>query len=446
MTKDMTHGSPIHLILKFTIPLIFGNLFQQFYSMVDTIIVGRFLGKEALAAVGSTGSLNFLIIGFCLGLCSGFAIPVSQQFGAKNFDSLRRFVGNIIWLTAGASVFFTVVTVLLCRPMLEWMNTPFDIIDQAYLYIVIIFAGIPAIFLYNIQAALLRALGDSRTPVIFLVIASFLNIGFDLLLVLVIPLGVAGASVATVLAQLLSGIACFIFIVKKFPMLHISRHDLKFSREHAAGLCSVGIPMGLQSSITAVGSILLQTSVNSLGSTIVASVTAASRLYMFFACAFDAMGIAMSTYGGQNIGARKIDRLSPGLRAGMIIGSAYSIIALIIVFFFGKPLVTLFVDSSEVEIIENAYQFMLICASFFIPLAGVNIFRLLIQGMGYSKMAIFAGVCEMFARGLTGLFLVPAFGFIAACFASPIAWVMADLFLVPAYFYIMRNLKKWGTM
>lgn len=204
--------------------------------------------------------------------------------------------------------------------------------------------------------------------------------------------------------------------------------------------------MGLQSSITAVGSILLQTSVNSLGSTIVASVTAASRLYMFFACAFDAMGIAMSTYGGQNIGARKIDRLSPGLRAGMIIGSAYSIIALIIVFFFGKPLVTLFVDSSEVEIIENAYQFMLICASFFIPLAGVNIFRLLIQGMGYSKMAIFAGVCEMFARGLTGLFLVPAFGFIAACFASPIAWVMADLFLVPAYFYIMRNLKKWGTM
>lgn len=445
MTKDMTNGSPFKLILRFTVPLIFGNLFQQFYSMVDTIIVGRFLGKEALAAVGSTGSLNFLIIGFCLGLCSGFSIPVSQQFGAKNFDALRRYVGNIVWLTIGASVVFTVLTVALCRPMLEWMNTPSDIIDGAYWYIVVIFAGIPAIFLYNIQAALLRALGDSRTPVIFLVIASFLNIGFDLLLVLVIPMGVTGAAVATVLAQLLSGAACFIFIVKKFPLLHISRHDLKFEKDYAMGLCSVGVPMGLQSSITAIGSILLQVSVNGLGSLAVASVTAANRLNTFFSCAFDAMGISMSTYGGQNIGARKVDRLSPGLRAGMIIGSIYSILSLGVLYFFGKPLLTLFVDGGEVQIINDAYQFMMTCCCFFIPLAAVNVFRLMIQGMGYSKMAIFAGVCEMVARGLTGLFLVPAFGYTAACFASPIAWVMADMFLIPAYFYIHHHLKKWGT-
>lgn len=446
MTKDMTHGSPFGLILRFTVPLMFGNLFQQFYSMVDTIIVGKFLGKEALAAVGSTGSINFLIIGFCLGLCSGFAIPVSQQFGAKNFEALHRYVGNIVWLTVGASVVFTVLTVVLCRPMLEWMNTPSDIIEEAYWYIVVIFAGIPAIFLYNIQAALLRALGDSRTPVIFLVIASFLNIGFDLLLVLVIPMGVAGAAVATVLAQILSGIACFLFIVKKFPMLHISRHDLKFDKGYAMGLCSVGVPMGLQSSITAIGSILLQTSVNGLGSLVVASVTAANRLYSFFACAFDAMGISMSTYGGQNIGARKIERLSPGLRTGMIIGSVYSIVALVVLYFFGKPLITLFVDAAETQIIDSGYEFMMISAVFFIPLAAVNVFRLLIQGMGYSKMAVFAGVCEMVARGLTGLFLVPAFGFIAACFASPIAWIMADMFLIPAYFYISHHLKKWGTV
>lgn len=251
---------------------------------------------------------------------------------------------------------------------------------------------------------------------------------------------------ATVLAQLISGIACFVFIVKKFPALHISRHDMQFSKEYAMGLCSVGIPMGLQSSITAIGSIILQVSVNGLGSLAVASVTAASRLYSFFACAFDAMGIAMSTYGGQNIGARKIERLAPGLRAGMIIGSVYSILSLGVLYFFGKPLLTLFVDGSEVEIINNAYQFMMICAAFFIPLAAVNIFRLLIQGMGYSKMAIFAGVCEMVARGLTGLFLVPAFGFVAACFASPIAWVMADMFLIPAFFYIYHHLKKWGTV
>ena len=445
MTKDMTSGSPTRLILRFTIPLIFGNLFQQFYSMVDTIIVGRFLGSQSLAAVGSTGSLNFLILGFCLGLCSGFAIPVSQQFGAKDMASMRRYVGNTIWLSAGASVIFTVLTVLLCRPMLQWMNTPADIIDEAYLYIVVIFAGIPTTFLYNVQAALLRALGDSRTPVIFLVIASFLNIGLDLLLILVIPMGVMGAAVATVFSQLLSGIACFLFIVKKFPTLHVSWDDMRPRREYMSKLCGVGVPMGLQSSITAIGSILLQTSVNALGSMIVAAVTAANRLYSFFSCAFDAMAIAMSTYGGQNMGARKFERLTPGLRSGMIIGTVYSALALVIMFLFGRPLITLFVDGSETQIIDNAYLFMIINAACFVALAAVNIFRLLIQGMGYSKMAICAGVMEMFARGIAGLVLVPVFGYIAACFASPFAWVMADVFLVPAYFFIIRHVRQWGV-
>ena len=445
MTKDMTSGSPTRLILRFTIPLIFGNLFQQFYSMVDTIIVGRFLGSQSLAAVGSTGSLNFLILGFCLGLCSGFAIPVSQQFGAKDMASMRRYVGNTIWLSAGASVIFTVLTVLLCRPMLQWMNTPADIIDEAYLYIVVIFAGIPTTFLYNVQAALLRALGDSRTPVIFLVIASFLNIGLDLLLILVIPMGVMGAAVATVFSQLLSGIACFLFIVKKFPTLHVSWDDMRPRREYMSKLCGVGVPMGLQSSITAIGSILLQTSVNALGSMIVAAVTAANRLYSFFACAFDAMAIAMSTYGGQNMGARKFERLTPGLRSGMIIGTVYSALALVIMFLFGRPLITLFVDGSETQIIDNAYLFMIINAACFVALAAVNIFRLLIQGMGYSKMAICAGVMEMFARGIAGLVLVPVFGYIAACFANPFAWVMADVFLVPAYFFIIRHVRQWGV-
>ena len=445
MTKDMTSGSPARLILRFTIPLIFGNLFQQFYSMVDTIIVGRFLGKESLAAVGSTGSINFLIIGFCLGLCSGFAIPVSQQFGAKNFAEMKKYIGNTIWLTIWSSVLFTVATVLLCRPMLEWMNTPSDIIEEAYWYIVVIFAGIPAIFLYNVQAALLRALGDSRTPVIFLVIASFLNIALDLLLILVLPMGVAGAAVATVLSQLLSGVACFVFIVKKFPALHISRQDLHIDTGYLTRLCSIGIPMGLQFSITAIGSIILQTSVNALGSGIVAAVTAAGRLYSLFACAFDALGVAMSTYGGQNIGARKVERLSPGLRAAMIIGSIYSVFSLLVIWLLGKPLLTLFVEATEVEIINNAYLFMMINVAFFIPLAGVNIFRLMIQGMGYSKMAVFAGVSEMIARGVVGAWLVPALGYIAACFASPIAWIMADLFLIPAYYAIVHHLKKWGT-
>ena len=444
MTKDMTVGSPMKLVFHFAIPLMFGNLFQQFYSMVDTIIVGRFLGTNALAAVGSTGSINFLILGFCLGTCAGFTIPVAQSFGSKDIKDLKHYVGNIVWLAAGFSLLFTVATVVLCRPILQWMNTPADIIDDAYHYIVVIFLGIPTIVLYNVLASLLRALGDSRTPVVFLVLASLLNIGLDLFLIVVIPMGVAGAAWATVISQGISGLCCLLFIWKKFPLLHISRDDLTPRKSYIKRLLSMGVPMGLQSSITAIGSILLQTSVNGLGSVVVAAITAASKLYQLFGCVFDALGVAMSTYGGQNIGARRGDRIFPGLRAGMIIGSVYSILALVVILLFGRPLVQLFVDGSETVIIDQAYQFMVIQVAFFIPLAGVNVIRLLIQGMGYSKLAVFAGVFEMIARGSFGLFLVPVFGFNMACFASPAAWILADGFLIPAYLKVMRHVKEFG--
>ena len=444
MTKDMTTGSPMKLVLSFAIPLMFGNLFQQFYSMVDTIIVGRFLGTGPLAAVGSTGSINFLILGFCTGICAGFTIPVSQSYGAKDFQDLKRFVGNILWLASGFTLVITVLTVALCRPILQWMDTPADILDDAYSYIVVIFLGIPTIVLYNVLASLLRALGDSRTPVIFLVVASLLNIALDLFLIVVIPMGVAGAAWATVISQGISGLACLVFIWKKFPLLHISRDDLVFRKDYARRLLGMGIPMGLQSSITAIGSILLQPSVNGLGSVVVASITAANKLYQLFSCVFDALGVAMSTYGGQNIGARRGDRIFAGLRAGMIIGSVYSLFSLVVVVFFGKPMTLLFVDASETVIIDQAYQFMVIQVAFFIPLTAVNVIRLLIQGMGYSKLAVFAGVFEMIARGGFGLFLVPVFGFNMACFASPAAWILADCFLIPAYRKVMRHVRQYG--
>ena len=445
MTKDMTVGSPMRLVVSFAIPLMFGNLFQQFYSMVDTVIVGRFLGTGPLAAVGSTGSVNFLILGFCLGVCAGFAIPVSQSFGSKDERELKRYVGNIVWLAAVFSVLFAVVTVALCRPILEWMDTPADIIDDAYNYIVVIFLGIPVTVLYNTLASLLRALGDSRTPVVFLVMASVLNIGLDLFLILVIPMGVAGAAWATVISQALSGVACLVFIWKRFPLLHLSRDDLRPRLDHMARLLGMGLPMGLQLSITAIGSILLQTSVNGLGSVVVASVTASNKLQMLFACVFDALGVSMSTYAGQNIGAKKPDRLGPGVRSGMVIGSVYSLLALAVVLLFGRTMMLLFVDASETEIIRQAYQFLVIQAAFFIPLAGVNVFRLFIQGMGYSKVAMFAGCFEMVARGVFGLFLVPKFGFLLACFASPCAWILADAFLVPNFFKVLRHAKRFET-
>lgn len=443
-TKDMTLGSPMKLIITFAVPLMFGNIFQQFYSMVDTIIVGKFLGKEALAGVGSTGALNFLIVGFCLGICSGFAIPVAQRFGSKNFKELKILVGNIIWLSVIFSAVFAILTGIFCRQMLMLTNTPTDILDYSYNYFVVILFGIPALVLYNVLSSLLRALGDSKTPVIFLVLASIINIVLDIVLVVYIPMGVAGAGVATVISQAISGMACLIYIIKKFPILHITKDDLKPKKEYMIELCSNGVPMGLQYSITAIGSVILQTSVNSLGTIAVASVTAASRLSMFFMCAFDAIAVAMSTYAGQNIGARKYDRLSKGVISGMVCGTVYSILALIVVLISGKILLTLFVDSKEVQIINDAYIFLLTNISFFVFLAGVNVFRLFIQGMGYGKIAIFSGVFEMIARTFIGFVIVPNFGFYSACFGNPLAWITADLFLVPMTFYLIKQVKTWG--
>lgn len=442
MTKDMTQGSPMKLILGFSVPLLFGFLFQQFYSVVDTVIVGRFLGMNALAGVGSTGSVNFLIIGFCMGVCNGFAIPLSHKFGAKDYSGLRQFVANGVWLSAGFSVVMTVSTCLLCRWMLRVMNTPEEISGYAYTYIFIIFAGIPATFLYNMLSGIIRAMGDSKTPLVFLTLSSFLNIALDLLCIITLKMGVAGAAVATVVSQGISGTLCLIYMIRKFPLLRMQKEEWRINPSHMKILCGMGIPMGLQYSITAIGSVIVQTAVNSLGAMAVASVTAASKVGLFFCCPYDALGSTMATYGGQNVGAKKLERLGQGLKACSVLGIVYSVAAFFILFLFGDKLAALFVDVPDPELLANAKLFLTINGAFYIPLAFVNIVRFLIQGMGFSTFAILAGVCEMVARSLAGIFLVPEFGFIGVCFASPLAWIMADMFLFPAYVHVRRKLEK----
>lgn len=441
-TKDMTTGSPMKLILGFSVPLLFGFLFQQFYSVVDTVIVGRFLGVEALAGVGSTGSINFMIVGFCMGVCNGFAIPVAHKFGAKDYSGMRQFVANCAWLSLFFSVTMTVVVAVLCKNILQWMKTPEDIFQNAYSYILIIFIGIPATYLYNVLSGIIRSMGDSKTPLAFLTLSSVLNIGLDLLCILVFQMGVAGAAVATVVSQLISGISCLVYIIKKFEILHISREEWRINTSHMKVLCSMGIPMGLQYSITAIGSVVLQTAVNTLGSQAVAAVTAASKVSMFFCCAFDAMGSTMSTYGGQNVGGGKLERLNAGLKDCIILGSVYSIVSLVILYFFGARLASLFVDSAETELLANASRFLITNSLFYIPLALVNIIRYMIQGMGFSTFAILAGVFEMIARTLAGLVLVPLMGFAGVCLASPLAWIFADAFLIPAYIHVRHRLDK----
>lgn len=441
-TKKLTEGSPMKLILGFSIPMLAGLVFQQFYSLVDTIIVGQFLGVSALAAVGATGSINFLINGFCIGVCSGFAIPVAQRFGAESYDSMRKYVGNAITLALIIATVLTTIVYLACYGILSIMNTPHDIIDQSYAYIRIIFLGIPVTFLYNMTAGMMRSLGDAKTPTYFLLLASAINIGLDILTILVFGMGVEGPAMATVFSQLVAGGLCLFYMHRKFPILHLKKTDYFLGHHHVSVLLGTGIPFGLQYSITAIGSVILQTSVNGLGAVAVASMTAGSRVSMFVVCPFDALGGTMATFAGQNVGAKKLDRVKKGTWTAQLLGTIYAVFIFVVLFFFGKYLLLLFLSPEEVVIIAQARRMLLANAVTYTLLAAVNIFRFAIQGMGYSTLAIFAGVMEMIARSLVAFTMVPFFGFAGAIWANPVAWLFADIFLIPAFYYCLKKKAK----
>ena len=443
LTRDLTEGSPLKRIVLFALPMLFGVLFQQFYSFVDTAVVGRYLGAERLAAVGATGSVNFLVIGLCLGLCSGFSIPIAQAFGAKDEREMRRCVFHAVVLSGVLSVLFAVLSTVFCKPLLRLMNTPEEIIDASANYISIIFAAIPCCVLYNMASGILRSLGDSRTPVVFLVMASLVNIVLDLLLIIVCGMDVAGAAVATAASQLLAGIGCVIVMIRRFPVLHLNREDRQFDFRLARKMLGIGLPMGLQFSITAIGSVMVQWSVNGLGVNAVAAVSGGVKISMFFACVFDALASTMATYAGQNMGARKLDRIHQGLRCASVLGIIYCALAFGVVALFARPLLSLFIDADAApEVMSMSIRYLTINAAFYIPLLFVNIVRLSIQGMGYTRVAMLAGLFEMIARTVVALFVVPSAGFTGACFANPAAWVMADLFLIPCYFQIMRVVRQ----
>jgi len=438
--RDMTEGTPMKLIIQFAVPLLFGYLFQQFYSLVDTVIVGRFLGVSALASVGATGSINFLIIGFCMGVCNGFAIPVAQCFGARDEKALRKYVTNSAWLSGIFAVIMTVIVTLLCRTILVWMKTPEDILEGAYQYIIIIFIGIPVTYLYNMLSGIIRSLGDSKTPVLFLVLSSVLNIILDLFCIIRLNMGVSGAAVATVISQGVSGVLCFFYMKKKFSILSMEKEDWKIDVHYMKNLINMGVPMGLQYSVTAIGSVILQSAVNTLGSLAVAAVTAGSKIGAFFCCPFDALGSTMATYGGQNVGAGKLERIGKGARSCVILGTVYAVLAFLFLFIFGKNLAVLFIEPDQLEILDRVHLYLLLNSGFYIPLALVNIIRFLIQGMGFSRFAIFSGLFEMIARTLVAYLFVPVWGFQGACLANAVAWLFADLFLIPAYFYCKKRL------
>lgn len=433
MTKDLTTGSPLKLILAFSIPTLFGNLFQQFYNMVDSIIVGQYIGKNALAAVGSTGCLNFLVIGFVIGICSGFNILVSQTFGAGDEKNMRCYIANGGYLCVFFTIVLTALTMLFTKPLLRAMNTPEEILEDAYSYIVVIFAGIAAIMVYNYLSCILRALGDSKTPLYFLILASIVNVILDLLFILYFHTGVKGAGYATVIAQGLSGILCLLYIWRRYPILRFQKGELSFDLRKCLKLIYIGVPMALQFSITAIGSVILQIAVNKLGATSVAAVTAANRLQIMFTQPMETLGITMATFCGQNLGAGKKERIQQGVKTSTIITVIYSLLLCAVMLIFAPRLSLLFVNAKETAVLAQSALFLRINSLFYVTLGILFIYRNSLQGMGYSISPMFAGLLELIGRSVVAICFVGTFHFYAICMASPVAWILADILLITLY-------------
>lgn len=440
MTNDLTRGSPAKQILFFTIPLLIGNLFQQFYSMADTMIVGRTIGVEALAAVGATGSISFLIIGFSQGLTSGFAVITAQRFGAGDMDGVRKSVTSGILLGAGITVILTAVSVPLARPVLELMQTPEDILDDAHAYIAVIFAGIGASVMFNLLSNIIRALGDSRTPLLFLAAACVLNIGLDFVLILWCSMGVAGAAVATVFSQLVSGGLCLLYMFRRFPVLRLQRRDWIPERRMLLNESRVGLPMGFQMSIIAIGAMILQIALNRLGSTAIAGFIAAQKIDQLANQPMMSFGITMATYAAQNYGAGNMRRIRAGVRRCILMSVGFSIVCGGALILAAKPMAGLFVGADQPEVLDYVQIYLLLNASLYFLLALLFIFRYTLQGLGKSLFPTIAGVAELLMRTLAALVLANIWGYAGVCLSNPIAWFGALIPLTTAYVLTIRRL------
>ena len=445
-TFDMTTGSPTKGIVRFALPLVLGYILQQMYLVADAAIVGQWVGVNALAAVGASSSVMFLVMGFCNGICAGFAIPVAQAFGGKRKGLMRAYVANALRLALLISVAITLVACLSCGAILRVLNTPSEIFHDAALFLLLQFLAIPLVMAYNLFACLIRALGNSRKPFHFLVVASLLNIVLDVVFIVVCGMGVVGAGVATCVAQAYAAWLCWRYIRSEMRILvpqgDERRHDTRLMRQ----LLGAGVPMGLQFSITGIGIIMLQSANNALGTSCVAAFTASMRVKYVFTCVFENIGVAMATFCGQNVGAGRYDRVAAGVRSAMLVALAYFVFTFAVIWPFADDMMLLFVRTDEggaaaMEIVEKAALFMRVACCFYPVLGLLTILRYSIQGMGYAHLSVFSGVMEMLARCGVSLWLVPAYGFLGVCYGDPVAWLSADLFLVPAYLWVFSRGK-----
>ena len=442
MTKSMTEGKPLPLILRFAVPLLIGNLLQQTYNIIDAAIVGRILGADALAGVGASSSVQFLVLGFCIGVCCGFGIPIAKSFGAKDYDKMRSDIFHGMVLSGIFAVVLTVLCALLCPQILHLLSTPEDIYKNAYQYLFIIFLGIPFNLLYNLMAGIFRSVGDSRTPFMFLAFSTVLNIGMDLFFIMVLGLGCAGAAAATVMAQAVSGVLCYIYMRKKMPVLRLKRQDCRLDGGTVKLMLAMGLPMGLQYSITAIGSMVMQSANNGLGSVYVSGFTAGMRIKQFAMCPFDALATGVSVFCSQNLGAGKIERIKTGIKQGTAIGIFYGAFAGIVLIFFGRTLSLLFISGENVAILDASAKYLRCMGYFYWSLGILNVCRMCTQGLGFSGRVVAAGGLEMVVRCVVSLCFVPLFGFTAICFADQTAWLSACAYIVPTCLHCIKLCEK----
>lgn len=438
----MTVGKPSKLIIQFMIPMFLGNVFQQFYNVADSIVAGQFLGVQALAAIGSTGSLMFFVTGWMNGMSSGFAILVSQWFGAKKYDRMRHYVAMSVYLSIILSVLMTVGFLAANEPILRMMNYSPDIMPDVTAYMGIIYAGLIVTAAYNALAAFLRALGDSRSPLYFLIISAAINVVLDIVFIVYGGMGVDGCAYATVIAQAISALLCFIYIVKRYPILHLKREDFRISFRSWGRLLALGIPMALQFSITAIGTIIVQGAVNVYGEIYMAGFSAAGKLQNIIATVFSAFGATIATYVGQNRGAGKMDRVRQGVRTTQMMIIVYSVFAMAVVLLLGRYMMWIFVSPSETEVIDVAvlyFRTVFWCYPF---LGSIFLYRNTLQGLGYGLVPMLGGVFELVARAGIVLLVAGRTSFVGVCLSDPAAWLSALIPLVPYYIYIMKKWKK----
>ncbi len=441
-TTDLTTGRPLTQILRFALPLVLGTLFQQLYSFADTVIVGRCLGTNALGAVGTTYSLNFLIIGFVQGACVGFGIPIAETFGAKDKDGLRKYLVNGAFLCVVISIVFTVLTTIIAAPLLRLINTPDELFADAALYIRIIFIGIPLTVLYNYGSSVLRSMGDSQHPFYFLLFSSVLNIALDWILIVPFGMGVDGAAIATVFSQGVSGILCvwwFFARIAKSEQLHFDRASLKLSASHCGRLAYIGFPMGFEYSVSAIGAVVMQNAINLLGSVAVAAQTAGEKIRQMFTLPMESVGMAMATYVGQNHGAKRTDRIKQGIREGSMIQLCYCAAAWVVIFIVKKWAVYLVLGDADPAVTAGAVEYLSVISVLFFFHGLLMIFRNTLQGLGYSVQAVISGVGELLGRSLGGWLAVAKLGYLGICLSNPLAWALALCYCV---FMVTRVLKK----